>query len=109
MKWLWSLKTTSKKTGFQNHSLIKVLIFFFFYQITELFFFILNQSAVSTKSMVKFENGYTVETVLDGSKLGIDPYSLHVLPNGELLILDSENSNVYKISSSLSLCKFPPS
>lgn len=77
MKWLWSLKTTSKKT------------------------------AVSTKSMVKFENGYTVETVLDGSKLGIDPYSLHVLPNGELLILDSENSNVYKISSSLSLYSRP--
>ncbi|CDY47647.1 BnaC05g19030D [Brassica napus] len=73
MKWLWSLKTTSKKT------------------------------AVSTKSMVKFENGYSVETVLDGSKLGIEPYSLQVLPNGELLILDSENSNVYKISSSLSL------
>lgn len=57
--------------------------------------------------MVKFENGYSVETVLDGSKLGIEPYSLQVLPNGELLILDSENSNVYKISSSLSLCKLP--
>ncbi|KAF8086768.1 hypothetical protein N665_0613s0036 [Sinapis alba] len=76
MKWLWSLKTTSK-------------------------------TAVSTKSMVKFENGYSVETVLDGSKLGIEPYSLEVLPNGELLILDSENSNVYKISSSLSLYSRP--
>ncbi|WZZ16767.1 hypothetical protein YC2023_109856 [Brassica napus] len=57
--------------------------------------------------MVKFENGYSVETVLDGSKLGIEPYSLQVLPNGELLILDSENSNVYKISSSLSLYSRP--
>lgn len=56
--------------------------------------------------MVKFENGYSVETVLDGSKLGIEPYSLQVLPNGELLILDSQNSNLYKISSSLSLCKY---
>ena len=55
---------------------------------------------------MKFENGYTVETVFDGSKLGIEPYSIEVLPNGELLILDSENSNIYKISSSLSLCKF---
>lgn len=55
--------------------------------------------------MVKFENGYSVETVLDGSKLGIEPYSLEVLPNGELLILDSQNSNLYKITSSLSLCK----
>ncbi|CAH8312974.1 unnamed protein product [Eruca vesicaria subsp. sativa] len=66
-----------------------------------------SKTAVSTKSMVKFENGYSVETVLDGSKLGIEPYSLQVLPNGELLILDSENSNVYKISSSLSLYSRP--
>ncbi|KAL0721267.1 hypothetical protein Bca4012_035866 [Brassica carinata] len=57
--------------------------------------------------MVKFENGYSVETVFDGSKLGIEPYSLEVLPNGELLILDSENSNIYKISSSLSLYSRP--
>ncbi|KFK44464.1 hypothetical protein AALP_AA1G259700 [Arabis alpina] len=65
------------------------------------------KSAVSTRSMVNFENGYTVETVLDGSKLGIEPYSLELLPNGELLILDSENSNIYKISSSLSLYSRP--
>ncbi|KAF8090531.1 hypothetical protein N665_0474s0010 [Sinapis alba] len=77
MKWLWSLKSTSTKT------------------------------TIATRSMVKFENGYTVETVFDGSKLGIEPYSIEVLPNGELLILDSENSNVYKISSSLSLYSRP--
>ncbi|XP_023632767.1 uncharacterized protein LOC17899794 isoform X2 [Capsella rubella] len=66
------------------------------------------KTAVPTKSMVKFENGYSVETVLDGSKLGIEPYSLQVLPNGELLILDSQNSNIYKIaSSSLSLYSRP--
>ncbi|ESQ34399.1 hypothetical protein EUTSA_v10007420mg [Eutrema salsugineum] len=76
MKWLWSIKTTTK-------------------------------TAAPAKSMVKFENGYTVETVLDGSKLGIEPYSLEVLPNGELLILDSQNSNIYKISSSLSLYSRP--
>lgn len=58
------------------------------------------------KSMMKFESGYTVETVFDGSKLGIEPYAVEVLPNGELLILDSANSNLYRISSSLSLCKF---
>lgn len=57
------------------------------------------------KSMMKFESGYTVETVFDGSKLGIEPYAVEVLPNGELLILDSASSNVYRISSSLSLCK----
>lgn len=57
--------------------------------------------------MVKFESGYTVETVFDGSKLGIEPYSVDVLPNGELLILDSVNSNIYRISSSLSLYSRP--
>ncbi|XP_076933296.1 uncharacterized protein LOC143599156 [Bidens hawaiensis] len=52
---------------------------------------------------MKFESGYNVETVFDGSKLGIEPHALEVLPNGELLVLDSANSNLYKISSSLSL------
>lgn len=55
--------------------------------------------------MMKFESGYTVETVFDGSKLGIEPYSVEVLPSGDLLILDSANSNIYRISASLSLCK----
>lgn len=55
--------------------------------------------------MMKFEGGYNVETVFDGSKLGIEPYAVEVLPDGDLLIMDSANSNLYKISSSLSLCK----
>lgn len=62
-------------------------------------------SAVSNRSMMKFEAGYTVETVFDGSKLGIEPYSVEVAPSGELLVLDSENSNMYKISTPLSRCK----
>ncbi|XP_002521024.2 uncharacterized protein LOC8274772 [Ricinus communis] len=76
MKWLWSLKATSK-------------------------------TAISGRPMMKFEGGYNVETVFDGSKLGIEPYSVEVLPNGELLILDSANSNIYRISSSLSLYSRP--
>ncbi|XP_010551556.1 PREDICTED: uncharacterized protein LOC104822133 [Tarenaya hassleriana] len=76
MKWLWSLKTTTK-------------------------------TAISSRSMVRYENGYTVETVFDGSKLGVEPYAVEVLPNGELVILDSSNSNIYKISSSLSLYSRP--
>ncbi|XP_057762393.1 uncharacterized protein LOC130982412 isoform X1 [Arachis stenosperma] len=76
-KWVWSLKATTK-TGVSGK-----------------------------KSMMKFESGYTVETVFDGSKLGIEPYAVEVLPNGELLILDSANSNVYRISSSLSLYSRP--
>ncbi|KAK8673531.1 hypothetical protein V6N13_111860 [Hibiscus sabdariffa] len=59
-------------------------------------------SAVSSRSMMKFEGGYTVETVFDGSKLGIEPFSVEVSPNGDLLVLDAENSNIYKISMPLS-------
>lgn len=61
--------------------------------------------AVSNRPMMKFEGGYTVETVFDGTKLGIEPYSVAASPNGELLVLDSENSNIYKISTPLSRCK----
>ncbi|GMH27629.1 hypothetical protein Nepgr_029472 [Nepenthes gracilis] len=71
MKWMWSLKATTR-------------------------------TAISGRPMMKFEGGYTVETVFDGSKLGIEPYSVEALPSGELLILDSANSNLYRISSSLS-------
>ncbi|XP_042447776.1 uncharacterized protein LOC122032535 isoform X1 [Zingiber officinale] len=51
---------------------------------------------------MKFESGYTVETVFDGSKLGIEPYSVEVTQGGESLLLDSVNSNVYRISLPLS-------
>lgn len=54
---------------------------------------------------MKFESGYTVETVFDGSKLGIEPYSVEVTGNGELLLLDSVNSNLYQISLPLSRCE----
>ncbi|KAM7484255.1 hypothetical protein LguiA_000264 [Lonicera macranthoides] len=76
MKWLWSLKATTK-------------------------------TAISGRPLMKFESGYSVETVFDGSKLGIEPYSVEVLPSGDLLVLDSANSNLYKISSSLSLYSRP--
>ncbi|CAI9761760.1 unnamed protein product [Fraxinus pennsylvanica] len=65
------------------------------------------KTAISGRPMMKFESGYTVETVFDGSKLGIEPHSVEVLPNGDLLILDSSNSNLYKFSSSLSLYSRP--
>ncbi|KAL8121205.1 uncharacterized protein LOC141725095 [Apium graveolens] len=60
------------------------------------------KTAISNRPMMKFESGYTVETVFDGSILGIEPYSVEVLSSGELLVLDSANSNLYKVSSSLS-------
>jgi hypothetical protein len=58
--------------------------------------------------MVRFESGYTVETVFDGSKLGIEPYAVEVTQSGDLLVLDSVNSNIYKISLPLSRCKHIP-
>lgn len=64
-----------------------------------------NRAAIAGRPLMKFESGYVVETVFDGSKLGIEPHSVEVLPNGELLVLDSANSNLYKMSSSLSLCE----
>ncbi|KAI4366630.1 hypothetical protein MLD38_022486 [Melastoma candidum] len=74
VKWLWSLSV--------EHTPLK--------------------TAVSSRSMVKFESGYTVETVFDGSKLGIGPHSVEVSSSGELLVLDSDNSNVYRVSFPLS-------
>ncbi|RDX94538.1 hypothetical protein CR513_23070, partial [Mucuna pruriens] len=55
------------------------------------------KTGVGVKSMMKFESGYSVETVFDGSKLGIEPYAVEVLPNGELLILDSVNNSRPKL------------
>eukprot|EP00252_Welwitschia_mirabilis_P012864 TRINITY_DN283_c0_g1_i1.p1 TRINITY_DN283_c0_g1~~TRINITY_DN283_c0_g1_i1.p1 ORF type:complete len:526 (-),score=67.62 TRINITY_DN283_c0_g1_i1:347-1924(-) len=54
------------------------------------------------KSVLQFESGYTVETVFDGSKHGIEPYSIQVTPDGDLLILDSTNSNILRTTPPLS-------
>ncbi|KAF2316159.1 hypothetical protein GH714_041499 [Hevea brasiliensis] len=60
----------------------------------------------SVKSNTKKDtDGHAVETVFDGSKLGIEPYSVELSPSGELLVLDSQNSNIYKIQTPLSRCK----
>lgn len=56
--------------------------------------------------MMKFEGGYTVETVFDGSKLGIEPYAVEVAPSGDLLVLDAVNSNIYRVSPPLSRCEW---
>lgn len=54
--------------------------------------------------MLEFESGYTVETVFDGSKHGIEPHAIQVSPDGELLILDSANSNILTVTPPLSRC-----
>ncbi|OAY86096.1 hypothetical protein ACMD2_14419 [Ananas comosus] len=60
------------------------------------------KTAISGRSMMKFESGYTVETVFDGSKLGIEPHAVEMSPSGDLLILDSANSNIHRVSLPLS-------
>ncbi|KAL3629240.1 hypothetical protein CASFOL_026462 [Castilleja foliolosa] len=60
-----------------------------------------SKTAISSRSMMKFESGYTVETVFDGSKHGIEPYSVEISTTGEIFILDSVNGNIHKISSPL--------
>lgn len=65
-------------------------------------FFTTTKTVVSSRPVMKFESGYTVETVFDGSKVGIEPFAVGVLPTGELLVLDSANNNIYKISLPLS-------
>uniref|UniRef100_A0A453RBQ2 SMP-30/Gluconolactonase/LRE-like region domain-containing protein n=1 Tax=Aegilops tauschii subsp. strangulata TaxID=200361 RepID=A0A453RBQ2_AEGTS len=54
------------------------------------------------RSMVKYEGGYAVETVFDGSSLGIEPHSVELTPAGDLLLLDSMNSNLYRVQLPLS-------
>ncbi|CAN1195878.1 Protein SUPPRESSOR OF QUENCHING 1, chloroplastic [Linum perenne] len=85
-KWLWSLKSNpepggavSRKKGLKGADV----------------------SAVPERSMVKFEDGYSIETVFDGSDLGIQPFSVVVSSTGDLMVLDSDNSNIYKIHTPL--------
>jgi hypothetical protein len=70
---------------------------------------VLFAAASGSKSMVKYEGGYTVETVFDGSKLGIEPYTVEVTEGGELLVMDSMNSNIYRMALPLSRCECAPS
>lgn len=55
--------------------------------------------------MVRYEGGYAVDTVFDGSKLGIEPHAVEVTPAGDLLVLDSINSNIYRVQLPLSRCE----
>ncbi|RDX86656.1 hypothetical protein CR513_31988, partial [Mucuna pruriens] len=84
LKWLWSLsvKSTAKPS-----------------RVLTCWSFIMGNhfSVQHSRSMVKFESDYTVETIFDGSKLGIDPHTVKISPNGEFLVLDSENNSRPKL------------
>ncbi|ONI30534.1 hypothetical protein PRUPE_1G256400 [Prunus persica] len=62
------------------------------------FFFLLNQASLQVFADLVLEDGYTVTTVIDGHKLGINPYSVLPRPgSSDLLVLDSSGSAVYTV------------
>ncbi|XP_019177870.1 PREDICTED: uncharacterized protein LOC109173067 [Ipomoea nil] len=48
---------------------------------------------------IKFEKGYNIESIFEENKLGVEPYSVEVSLAVEVFILDSENNNIYKITT----------
>ncbi|KAL9677824.1 hypothetical protein QQ045_015660 [Rhodiola kirilowii] len=60
-------------------------------------------SAVTVPSELVLEEGYTVTTVIDGNKIGVNPHS--ILPrfgSFDFVVLDSAQSGFYTISSPIS-------
>ncbi|XP_076958589.1 uncharacterized protein LOC143634370 isoform X2 [Bidens hawaiensis] len=53
-------------------------------------------------NILQFEDGYLVETVVEGNQLGVVPYSIRVSQDGELYAVDSVNSNIVRITPPLS-------
>ncbi|XP_075488229.1 LOW QUALITY PROTEIN: uncharacterized protein LOC142527342 [Primulina tabacum] len=56
----------------------------------------------SDANVLQFEDGYLVETVVEGSKLGVVPYSIRVSQDGELFAVDAVNNNIMRITPPLS-------
>ncbi|XP_038904764.1 uncharacterized protein LOC120091031 isoform X2 [Benincasa hispida] len=56
----------------------------------------------SDGNVLQFENGYLVETVVEGNEIGVLPHKIHVSKDGELFVVDSVNSNIVKITPPLS-------
>lgn len=60
------------------------------------------KSSQSDGPVLQFENGYLVETIVEGNALGVVPYSIRVSQEGELFAVDFENSNIVRITPPLS-------
>ncbi|KAI3679631.1 hypothetical protein L2E82_51171 [Cichorium intybus] len=45
-------------------------------------------------NILQFEDGYLVETVVEGNQLGVVLYSIRVSQDGELYAVDAVNSNI---------------
>ncbi|XP_021809724.1 uncharacterized protein LOC110753194 isoform X2 [Prunus avium] len=62
------------------------------------FFLLLDLASLQVLADVVLEDGYTVTTVIDGHKLGINPHSVLPRPrSSDLLVLDSSGSAVYTV------------
>ncbi|KAL2980816.1 hypothetical protein AAZX31_13G250800 [Glycine max] len=57
----------------------------------------------SDGNVLQFENGYVVETVVEGNEIGVVPYRIRVSEeDGELFAVDAINSNIVRITPPLS-------
>lgn len=61
-----------------------------------------SKSSSSDGNILQFEDGYLVETVVEGNQLGVVPYSIRVSQDGELFAVDAVNSNIVRITPPLS-------
>lgn len=59
---------------------------------------------VTDGNVLQFEDGYLVETVVEGNDIGVVPYKIRVSEDGELFAVDSLNSNIVRITPPLSQC-----
>lgn len=56
-------------------------------------------------NVLQFENGYVVETVVEGNEIGVIPHRIRVSEeDGELFAVDAINSNIVRITPPLSQC-----
>ncbi|XP_051152283.1 uncharacterized protein LOC127266165 [Andrographis paniculata] len=56
----------------------------------------------SDGNVLQFEDGYLVETVVEGNELGTVPYKIRVSQDGDLFAVDAVNSNIVRITPPLS-------
>jgi len=62
-------------------------------------------SFFSDGNVLQFENGYVVETVVEGNEIGVIPHGIRVSEeDGELFAVDAINSNIVRITPPLSQC-----
>ncbi|KAK7335269.1 hypothetical protein VNO80_27046 [Phaseolus coccineus] len=62
-----------------------------------------SKTPLSDGNVLQFENGYVVETVVEGNEIGVIPHGIRVSEeDGELFAVDAINSNIVRITPPLS-------